>query len=179
MNARNAHSISPRRPHPEGFTLIELMVVLGIIAVMVTITVVATMHFLAKPEIEQTKVHQRIIMAAVARFYEQVGRYPNEQADGLTNALYQELMNEDLSPDAAKAIADLPASAVEGEAINEKQFLDAFHVPMRYTENGSMFNKPVLISAGPDGLFGDESNLTDDEREKALEDNIYSDNERG
>lgn len=68
------------RPSVEaGFTLVEMLVVLGILALVATLVAPQVLKYLSKARSETAKVQISHIANAVELYYLETGRYPSEQ----------------------------------------------------------------------------------------------------
>jgi prepilin-type N-terminal cleavage/methylation domain-containing protein len=143
-----------------SFTLTEMMVVLFIMGIVLALVVGVSRYVMERAAKEETQTTQNIVMAAVEEYKRATGGYPDDSDDcaELMNALKDNATT-------ASTIAKLPKDAWGGE---DEELKDGFEQAMRYRKTGGFGGRPVIISAGPDGDFGD----SDSEKKK---DNIYSD----
>ena len=110
-----------------------------------------------------TRGYMGVIKDATETYFQMKHRYPEVTSAKDSGAqLYQQLA---ACPGSANRISDLPREAY---VMSPMGFADGWGRAMRYDPKGEANGKPVLISAGPDGDFGD----TDP---KAAEDNLRSD----
>lgn len=167
----------PASPRPNAFTLIELLVAIFIIAILISLVVAVAGYVYDEAARKQTQSIQNLTMRAVEAYYELIEEYPADPND-LTgtpdpNAVVMMLLNqlqarilttdstqlENLKKRIKKAtgplLLELPSDALD---LNNDTIRDAFGNPMEYYRTGGLGGRPVLVSAGPDGLF-----LTDDD----------------
>jgi len=115
------------------------------------------------------------------------------ETDDYAENLYRYLYGENTAPNDAQCAAlaarvkritndrlmQLPEDAIEpwdrpGETWHEPVFKDGWGIAMRYSRDGGMGNRPVVISAGADHRFGWDDEGFDDDESKTT-DNIRSD----
>ena len=70
-----------KRRKMQGFTLIELMVVITIIGLLAGITSVSVMKYLAEAKVATSKENMRSIVQGVQLYYMKHSRIPNQLAD--------------------------------------------------------------------------------------------------
>jgi prepilin-type N-terminal cleavage/methylation domain-containing protein len=143
-----------------GFTLVELMAVMFILAVIVSLVVGVGMYIVNKAREKETQGNQAIIMDALADYQGRHGVYPDTLSALTTDVKCQEILR------------NLTASA-------GASFSDGFGKAMLYAKEGGLGGKPVLISGGPDletGLTESGGKLTVTAgSETKVKDNIRSD----
>jgi general secretion pathway protein G len=76
-----AHRAYARRPAEAGFSLVELIIVMGIIAILMALAVPAYLGFSDRAEVSVAKANVRAVIPAVERFYSD-----NQSYVGLDNA---------------------------------------------------------------------------------------------
>ena len=153
--------------HPGGFTLVELLAVIMIIAIVVSIVVAVAGKMMREGSIRNTKMRMGVIMNAVQLYFQEHREYPTVAAD----ALYPALMNPWAHPTPSRLAAQEQARklilSLEGKALKDPQgapkFLDGFEAEMVYHSTGGVGGSAYLESAGPDADFA------------TTEDNIRSD----
>lgn len=128
-----------------GFTLIELMVVLLILAMLTTIAAPRVTKYLGKAKAQTSKVQVEALSAAVDAFVLDVGRPPSD-AEGLNSLL--------------SAPSDAPSW--DGPYIKKSASLtDAWGRPFRYRQPGqnSEYDVYTLGADGKEGGSGDDSDI--------------------
>jgi general secretion pathway protein G len=91
-----------KRRKMQGFTLIELMVVITIIGLLAGITSVSVMKYLAEAKVETSKQKMRSIVQAIEMYHMHHNRIPNQIADlcGPEDDENRELQSEEPPKDA-------------------------------------------------------------------------------
>jgi type II secretory pathway pseudopilin PulG len=114
-----------------------------------------------------TRGYMGVIKDATEAYFQKKHRYPEVTSAKDSGAqLYQQLA---ACPESADRIRDLPREAFSGPpSAPPVAFVDVWGTPIRYELKGFAKDQPVLISAGPDGDFGDAD-------PKGAEDNLRSD----
>lgn len=128
-----------------GFTLIELMVVLLILAMLATIAAPRVSKYLGKAKSQTAKVQVEALSAAVDAFILDVGRPPTE-AEGLKSLLS----------------APSGASNWDGPYIKKSaSLIDAWGRPYRYRQPGQNAEYDVYTLGADDkeGGAGDDSDI--------------------
>ncbi len=176
------------RGRSAGFTIVELLVVMFILAVVVAIITSVGAYVLRIGNERDTASTQRIIMDAVQAYYDNSrpnryppDRYADDPYDGLVSGhillLYLTYDKEEIEDDggakpdrrgakaAQEVLMNLPQEAWD---IGDQRLYDSYgqDPPMRYDADGGLGGKPVLISAGPDRKFSE----TDTDLENAADD---------
>ena len=142
-------------PRGEGFTIVEMMIVLVILAILLGMVVGISRYAMAQAARSQTLATQAVAMQAVSRYYDARGCYPPDSPDcvALMNALRAE-------PAARGVLTDLSNEAYpsQGAALR-----DGFGEPMQYRTAGGLGGTPVLISKGADRQFDTDDDIRSDE----------------
>jgi prepilin-type N-terminal cleavage/methylation domain-containing protein len=156
-------------PHRTAVTLIELMVVIFILAVLAALVVGGGMWIRRASQEKQTITSQKIVMTTIRAYYDVYEEYPNDSTNPPWDPaesgklLLGHLKGEEADADADKAkvrkatmeiLRGLPEDALPGAGAAIK---DGFERPMAYQRDGGLGGGPVVISAGPDGEFGDDA----------------------
>ncbi len=179
---RTGHNL-PFATNRSAFTLIELMVVIFIIGIMVVLVVGVGRYVYDEAARRETESTQAAVMTAIEEYYKIQGYYPDDTPipadppdipadirEGM-QALVGRLQARDLDEDdlvekpikeaiqeaCGPIILQLPRDAYTGPTIN-----DGFGNEMRYEPAGGLGGRPVLISTGPDGNFGNEDDIRSD-----------------
>lgn len=134
---------SPARA--SGFTLLELMVVLLILALLASIAAPQVMKHLSKAKSETAKIQVEALTAAVNYFQIDLGRYPTDQ-EGL------------------KALSERPANDAakwDGPYVEKKgSLIDPWGRPYLYRHPGS-HREVEIYTFGSDGKEGGEGDASD------------------
>ncbi len=144
--------------HNSGVTLVEMLVVLGIIVVLAGIVVTVTLRVDTQSKDNALRNGFAIVGIALREYYEAKGQFPPQAEQNSANALthiesmYQELR----SVPASRQVLDRLAPGVvksEGGTADLRSMRDPWGTVIDYVcLADSTF--PELISAGPDRLFG-------------------------
>ena len=157
-----------RRRNRPGFTLVEMLTVILVIAVLVTLVVGISSTIIRKANVERTKVTMTAVMSAVQAYQQANGQYPPPLTPTTDDTDNKILMTALLTDAQAGPIASKLADDLKGTVPNAI-VVDGFGNTLKYLPDGGAGGTPVLISPGPDGDFGD----TDTAK---ANDNIRSDN---
>lgn len=187
-----------------AFTLIEMMVVVAIIGILVALIVGISKYVFEEAARKKTIVTQQLLMMAIEQFRDITGKYPPDSNDlGLSpndyriksDSLYGQLLGEaaafnklatyfswtsdqrsrfenKVKKEIVSIINQLPEDAADTE---EKTFKDGFGNAMFYFRTEGLGNRPVVISAGPDGEPKMGDTIINDRSNTVNEDNIRSD----
>ena len=125
----------------QGFTLIEILVVVAIIGMLGAVAVPAYINYLADARIETTRALIKSVEDALVTYNtKNSGKYPDS-----LEALTQETEDAD--------------------AILQGDYVDPWGNEIKYEKRGK--KRPLLTSAGPDGEFGTDDDITNlDKRKK-------------
>ena len=127
-----------------GFTLLELMVVLLILALLATIAAPRVTKSLTKAKTQSAEIQVAALGAAVDAFHLDVGRFPSQE-EGL------------------KALVEKPSTAAgwDGPYLKKRQSLtDPWQRPYRYRQPGR-FGEYDIFSLGADDSEGGEGDSRD------------------
>ena len=170
-----------RRGPREGFTLVELLLVMFVMSVLVALVVGVGRYVIRQGREQETLGNQDRLIAAVDAFRKVLGKYPMhdpngtgridylmEQLNGDANTLQLAFRDMSFSEDLREEIREATESYLglggEGSVFES----DAWGHEMLYYRDRGAGGKPLIISAGPDGDFGEEV-------EEKRADNIRSD----
>ena len=161
-------------PHiPKGFTLVELLAVILVIAILVAVVVGVSGRVMRKGAEEQTRLHMKVIMNAVSIYYEQYQAYPQFSGTNYTDhntKLYRLFWNsswgsEGSVKEKAREKATNILSSLPKEGVSGASFVDGFKQVMRYRYVGGDEPRAYLESPGADGNFDEkEDNIRSDRR---------------
>ena len=174
----NATTASRRRLGEDGgFTLIELLVVMFILAILVALVASVAGYVMRSANAKETASTQAVLMDAIQAWHDKDTSTPNKVyppdtygTDDSGVVLIRYLMG-DLpavssrnSPQvraAREILLKLPSNAWDGTVTAVR---DSWGKAMRYKQAGGLGGRPVIISAGPDGIFGeDDPSFGDDD----------------
>jgi len=159
------HNPAKKSAIRNGFSLVELLVAIAIIALLITIGVGVGQKVMTAGNVKVTEANMAIIMNAIEYYQEldtdatpyeppdDTNDRPNRQSRDLYTALTAD--NE-----VQAKLASLPADAVESSSPGH--FLDKFGKEIWYDATGGLGGTPLLTSAGPDGYFGTEDDIRSD-----------------
>lgn len=152
-------------PAGRGFTLIELMVVVAILAILTTLIVSVSSFVRTKAMQDDTQANMKIIMSAIMAFQNATDKFPTSTVPGNPHAadteqaesenLYDQLHK---IPQCRQILQNLPPNILVKtgtypDGTPKIMFVDSFATgkPMDYY--GSLAGRPTLVSAGKDGDF--------------------------
>jgi general secretion pathway protein G len=131
----------------KGFTLVELLVVVLIIGMLAAFVAPRMFSGIGKTRADLTKAKMAIIENALARFYIDCGRYP-EDAEGLESLI---------TPP-----ADMEEGKWNGPYLKASDLVDLWDNPYIYVAEGEVNPGSFdLISLGGDGAEGGEGDNAD------------------
>jgi prepilin-type N-terminal cleavage/methylation domain-containing protein len=136
-----------------GFTLVEALVVVVIIAILVSLAIGVVGWLTIRAEADEVKTELRVIMTSIQAFYEEKGSYP----DDATTAppLGDQLKTV---PDALKRLASLSKTAFEGSG----DLKDRYGNKIDYFRERGAGGTPLLRSRGADGIAGTKDDIWSD-----------------
>ncbi len=141
---RNSRRVSSMR---RGFSLFEMVVVMGIIGMLITAVVMLTAGFRGSANIQNTKIALNAFDAKLDTYKDIGGTYPSTE-QGL------------------KALMKRPTTSPRPShwtpsITKERDLIDAWGLEYRYQFPGSKDKRrPEVISAGEDGQFGTIDDLS-------------------
>jgi general secretion pathway protein G len=136
---RNERTLTRR-----AFTLVELLVVIVIISMLAAFVAPNVIKHVGKAKVDLAKPRMAIVEDALARFYMDCGRYPDD-SEGL-EAL---LVNPGLT-------------GWNGPYLKQSQLLDPWGNPFGFSSQGTVNpGQPDLICYGADGQEGGEGENAD------------------
>ena len=135
-----------RSRKPGGFTLIEILVVILIISILVALVASFTGVMISYSKAKGTQADLQVLLAAIRAFRDANDNYPNATDIAMLRTQLE------ATPQARERLANLSEQAYPPDP--GKDFLDQFGRALRYDMDGGKGGEPVLISAGPNGMFG-------------------------
>ena len=124
----------------QGFTLIEILVVVAIIGMLGAVAVPAYINYLADARIETTRSLIKNVEDTLVAYYGKHGKYPDS-----LDVLTQETEDED--------------APLKGD------ITDPWGNDLKY-EKRTGKKMPIISSAGPDGDFGTKDDITNIDKDK-------------
>ena len=140
-----------------GFTLIELLAVMLILTILISLIIGIGLVVRNKAAEQNTANVQRLLTAAIEKYLEKNDKLP-ATVDDIRKL--QVLLSTD------KGAADVEAKIPQnGRSTDGKSYVDGWGREMEFDPIGAMNDRPLIISAGPDGEFGtpnDKDNIRSD-----------------
>jgi len=157
MRSRAARQSAPGRFGGRGFTMVELLVVLLILAILLGLVVGISKYVMAEAARKQTESVQSIVIHAATRYYETTtpSDYPGSDANGcrqLMTTLYNHAPSKEV-------LRTLPNDAWAGSG---QPLKDGFGEEMQYQKAGGRGGTPVLISKGADRQINTPDDIRSD-----------------
>ena len=146
MSVMTRTSTTNRAAGSSGFTLVELLAVMLILAILMTLVIGASKLIFSDVYVEETKAHMKVIMAAIRVYRDAKGQYPSSQAT---------LVSDLTSVAKSRSLIGNLGENVWSPS-NKDEFLDAWGKPIKYSPSGGLAGTPGLTSAGPDGDIATE-----------------------
>lgn len=140
-----------------GFTLIEALVVIVIIALLASLMVAITGALAARAQADEIRTDMGVIMTAIQAFYDETGAYPTESPPGL--ALGDQLKG---LLAAAERLASLEKTVFDGSG----PFKDRYGNDIEYFRDRGPGGTPLLRSPGPDGEDDTADDIWSDGRKR-------------
>jgi prepilin-type N-terminal cleavage/methylation domain-containing protein len=134
-----------------GFTLIEMLAVICILAILLGLVVGISRHIIERSAVNETITIQDIAMDVIMTYRDVQGALPGG------NTLMQDLRSV---PASNNKLANLPRDAWTGGT----GLLDGWGRVMTYNPTGGFGGTPVLISRGPNGNLNDDDDIRSDKR---------------
>jgi len=185
-------AVRPERPSRWGFTLVELLLVMFILSVLVGLVVGVSWYVIEEGRKKETLGSQKRLMAAIDAFRKVEGHVPGAiAAEGVSyepDSSAADKWDPDklmprlifvLSTGSPTGTVDvnLPLYRATRPFLDGVSTTDAYGKSMLYLKDGGVGGKPVIVSAGPDGVFGyEKAYKTNPTQQKQYQkDNIRSD----
>ncbi|HTL51536.1 MAG TPA: type II secretion system protein GspG [Planctomycetota bacterium] len=161
--AKALRSRSRIRP---GFTLVELLVVITILALLASMITVAVMAALSSAHVSETQLKINTLSVALDEYQRKFGKYPDCSSDDPLESAKELYKNLKTPPKGVRyEFEEENFTCEDVDSSGEKAIVDAWKKPIWYmTASQYHFLPPNpktfrLVSSGPDGSFDD----TDDD----------------
>ncbi len=172
------HAARPAHPSRWGFTLVELLLVMFILSVLVGLIVGVSWYVIEQGRKQETLSNQKRLMAAIDAYRKVTGSVPNVvYKPDLTSASDPNQVMTSLLALLSTGSPNGPIYRATRPFTDGVPTIDAYGKSMLYLYDWGVGGKPVIVSAGPDGIFGYEKEYkTNPTLQKQYQkDNIYSD----
>jgi len=153
-----------------GVTLVEMLVVLGIIAVLASLVVTLTLRVDNQSKEKALDSAFALLSTSLREYYEFRDVFPSQAEQNSANALaHIELMMQALRsvPDSRKVLDQLNPALVKSEAglVDVPELRDPWGTVLDYVyDHAAGDSFPELISAGPDRQFGTGDDISSKSR---------------
>ena len=155
------------RTHRHGLTLVEMLVVVGIIATLAAIVVVVTRRVENQSDEQVVANAFAVLKSALRGYYEFADQFPQQPvrnagsaaALGHIQLMYAAL---DAVPECKQVLKGIDTILVKRRDRQpaESRFYDPWGTPLDYVYVVNVDTFPELISAGPDKVFGTSDDIT-------------------
>ena len=172
------HAARPAHPSRWGFTLVELLLVMFILSVLVGLIVGVSWYVIEQGRKQETLSNQKRLMAAIDAYRKVTGNVPNVvYKPDLTSASDPNQVMGLLLTTLSTGSPNGPIDRATRPFLDGVSTLDAYGKSMLYLYDGGVGGKPVIVSAGPDGVFGFEKEYKGNSilQKQYQKDNIRSD----
>ena len=139
-----------------GFTMIELLVVIVVLAILIGLAVSVGKYVTDKARIDETRATQTLVMTAVEMYHDVRRIYPQNRPADTTSKLRNANLLDQLKSDKG-SLAKLNALPSDAVDTANSWILDGFGRPFDYSPDGGLGGRPVLISPGPDGKLSTDA----------------------
>jgi prepilin-type N-terminal cleavage/methylation domain-containing protein len=144
-----------RNARGRGFTLVELLAVMAILAILMTLAVGAAKLIYDRVKVNETKSTMKILMVAVKE-YQKARAKDNAGDPMLTDGNWVTQLAS--KPESKAMIEKLPEKVWSAD--KKTEFHDAWNLKIEYSSTGGLAGAPGLTSGGPDGdIDTDEDNV--------------------
>jgi prepilin-type N-terminal cleavage/methylation domain-containing protein len=153
------------RKHKNGVTLIEMVIVVGIIALLATMVIGIVSRIDNRIKEKGLKNIFALLESALQEYYQYSDKFPEQTEKDFTNAqahseyLYKELRSIPNSRDILEKISDSLLENKYGDSDTLPEIYDPWGTALdyRYVPGD---NFPELISAGPDKVFSTADDIS-------------------
>ncbi len=185
QNKRAARHASRSR---QGFTLVELMLVMFILSVLVALVVGVSSIVMEQTRKTETLDKQQRLMTIVEKYRKVTNHLPYISSPGDID--YDPYSNDSYQIEPEKHMerlykvlrgqypSDNQVKAAIEDLLDDSSIsmtTDAYGKIMVFFSDKGAGGSPVIVSAGPDGVFGYERDIPEQQRSQYKEDNIRSD----
>ncbi len=147
----------------DGFTLVEMLVVVALIAILATIVVAVASRIDGQAKENALEGTFVLLDSALQEYYQFTDKFPEQPENSPANAAaHSEFLYHELNsmPDSRTVLEKIDESAIEnkygagGATVGTPvEIYDPWGMPLDYTYSPGQ-NFPVMTSAGPDKTFG-------------------------
>jgi len=158
-------NVMKTRNHKHGMSLIEMLIVVGIIALLATMVISVASRIDTRAKEKGTESLLALLDSALQEYHEFTGRFPEQSETDSTNAMiHSEYLYGELSsiPSVRKILTKLSNSSVENKYRTSETAAELYDpwgtvLDYRYIPGD---NFPLLVSAGPDKTFGTADDMS-------------------
>jgi prepilin-type N-terminal cleavage/methylation domain-containing protein len=132
-----------------AFTLVELIVSMGIVAILAAALFAVGSYIDTQMKIKRTQATIQLLVTAIEQYYDFNHKFPDKSSD-----IYLRLTS---IPESRKIVEQIERKAIKKDASNKLVFIDAWGSNIFY-DYAAEWNFPVVISGGPDKKIGNQPN---------------------